>query len=134
MQTGSAIVRFNDMQASNGALFGCYIGGADHFLIQPYHSAPGCRYWSGANCLVKSVIASGVLAMAGNKAYKNGTAETGTLPTGTSLNTPQCYIGGYNSNSTLAGASNVYITAFAYYSATLTPQNIADLTTAIAAL
>jgi len=134
MQTGSAIIRFNDMQASNGALLGCYFSGNNHFLIQPYHSAPGCRYWSGANPLVTSVISSGVLAMAGDKAYKNGTAETGTLPTGSSTATPEMYIGGYNSNKTLTGASNVYITAFAYYSTTLTAQNIADLTTAMNAL
>jgi len=133
-QSHSVIIRFNDMQASNGALFGTWYSVNVHYLIQPYHSAPGCRYWSGSNPLVTSVIATGVLAIAGNKAYKNGTAETGTLPTGSSSAEPECYIGGYNSNNTLTGASNVYITAFAYYSATLTATEVANLTTAMAAL
>jgi hypothetical protein len=133
-QSHSAIIRFNDMQAGNGALFGAWYSRNVHYLIQPYHSEPGCRYWSGSNPLVTSVIATGVLAIAGNKAYKNGTAETGTLPTGSSSAKPECYIGGYNSNNTFTGASNVYITAFAYYSATLTATEVANLTTAMNAL
>jgi len=79
-------------------------------------------------------LTSGIMALAGVKSYLNGSPEadgSGSWNAGTNYS---IYIGGQHNIGGLAFGYVGYIQAIAIYNAQLTAQNIADLTTAMAAL
>jgi hypothetical protein len=78
-------------------------------------------------------IDSGTVAIAGNKAYSNGSL-VGTLTVGSVANTYKLYIGAINNNANIISFFNGIIKSLAIYNATLTAPQVAALTTAMAAL
>lgn len=91
----SWLIRFSNV-AVDGALFG---GGSTntHVMAYPRYS-DGKRYYdNGGEIGYSGALTSGVMAAAGNQAYKDGIAESGTIPpwsgTGTTLLIGGVYLG-----------------------------------------
>jgi len=80
-----------------------------------------------------SALANGVLILAGNKAYYNG-SEIGTLTVGTATGTRSIYIGAQNEMGTPLYFFSGTIQAAAIYNNTLSGAQAAALSTAMAAL
>lgn len=78
-------------------------------------------------------IDSGTVAIAGNKAYSNGSL-VGTLTVGSVANTYKLYIGAINNNANIISFFNGIIKSLAIYNATLTADQVAALTIAMNAL
>jgi len=80
-------------------------------------------------------IASGVLALAGDDGYRNGTLDYENANVGIGGATAvSFYLGAQHEGANAAAPYGGYIQAFAAYNSVLTAQNIADLTTAMNAL
>ena len=76
---------------------------------------------------------SGIVAIAGNKAYSDGEL-IGTLTVGTVANSYNIYIGAINNGNNIIAFFNGTIESCAIYNATLTSTQVGLLTTAMAAL
>lgn len=91
---------------------------------------------ASGNCVFEisdrwGVDPSGIVALTNSKGYRNGALDTDGIGNRTDLGGYYIGIGGRESYSfNFLG----YIQAIAFYSTTLTPTQIADLTTAMAAL
>lgn len=133
-QTWSAIVRCSDVTATTGRwLFGYYEGAGKLFGIIPVHATgPSVSYLNGGELKVAPSASSGVLAVAGAVGYRDGAAESGTIPAGSGA-LAAVFIGANNN-----GAANAWINgkiqAFAIYNAVLTPAQVAAISAAMAAL
>lgn len=125
----SAIIRFSDV-TNDGALFGFVTGNND---IEIFPNRSNVLYDNGTRLTIASVLTEGVLAVAGDKAYRNGVAEAGTMGPGADA-MGAIYVGARN----FAAAINLPIAgniqAFALYNATLTADEIAAVTAAMQAL
>jgi len=132
-QTWSAIVRFTDFaQTGFNALFGSSHAGGKGFIIARTASY---YYYNGGALNIATPLADGVSGFAGNKGYRNGVAETGTIGTD-GTNIYDIYIGTFNNvGSPTFGAGNTKkIQAFAIYDTVLTSTQMGLLSTAMAAL
>lgn len=129
-QTWSIIVRFSGLTLTNYvALVHCYDTTQAQFGLLQGASGSALYYRNGGQ-LLKTVATSGVLCVAGNVGYKDGTAETGTIGVPSGNITKALTIGASNEASVthfLAGD----IQALAIYSTTLSASDVAALTTAM---
>jgi hypothetical protein len=129
----SALVRFSG-RTNTGTLFGNFAAPANRIGITPYDYS-GVTYRNGPDPLYDKApsLDSGVLAVAGPTAYRNGSAETGSLGSWSGSVIGSLYIGAvYDYGVGRRYAGN--IEAFVIYSATLDAAQVAAVTTAMAAL
>lgn len=128
---GSVIVRFSGAVDGNN-LYGSLVAGNDgkDFFIDG--AATGLRYANGGR-LTKAVLTSGVVAVAGNTVYRNGSAESGTMTAASSTTIPIVILA-RNVNGGINSYSAVKIQALAIYNVTLTAGEVATITTAMQAL
>jgi len=134
----AAIVKFTNGGTVNYSfLFGARFAAGGYITgISPYDSFTGVRYF---NCHYSGEIkspkaTSGILAFSGASAYRNGTDETVTIPSGYSNNGLAYFIGGMNTNGALAQPTTAYIQAIAFYNTAITAAQVAAVSTAMAAL
>lgn len=126
--TWSMIVRTADEEANGNAVI-CGGASAQTFCLGGRFTATQAVYISGGFLAPTPIMSTGVLALAGNKAYRNGVAESGTL--GSSAGAFGAVLIGR------LGASNKFkgkVLAWAIYSSTLTAGEVATLTTLMNAL
>ena len=119
----SAMIRFTGATAEDDdVLFGQFSSGAS-VGIAVNRAAVGVRYFNGLNLDKAGGVSAGNLAVAGTSAYRNGVAETGTIPawSGTAVN--EIIIGG--STATAKRAGNVQ--ALLLSNITWTPSQVATL-------
>ena len=130
----SAIVRFSDTSGGGEyCLLGAYTNSTTGFLIQA-KTGTNHQYGNGGLLAKAGAIASGVLAFAGQTAYRDGSAETGTIAAG---NVPslQIYIGALNyQNGTAIQYEAGKIQAIAIYNVTLDAATVAAISTAMSLL
>lgn len=135
-QAWSIIARFSDVPAT--ATNRCLIGSAGPGAAAPYFGliprwSDGNAYYLNSGFLSKTPKANGVMAFAGNVAYHNGSAESGTITT--VAGTPYTlFIAARNEGGMAAAFLSGKIQALAIYSTTLTAGEVATITTAIQAL
>ena len=130
------IFRFSNKVGTAGTLGGSYnyTGSAGGMLIFPHNSSSKVSYYSPANFQVAPYLDSGVLALAGNKAYRNGSYDgtgSGALPAQNNN-----FWMGANFKSGEEDVNNIeaYMQAVAVYNITITASQISALTTAMNAL
>ena len=102
---------------------------SDRWEVDP--SGTGITYRNSSAVTVSPALTSGIVALTNSKGYRNGTLDTDGIGNQTDLGKFYIGIGGRETYSfNFLG----YIQAIAFYSTTLTSTQIADLTTAMAAL
>jgi hypothetical protein len=128
-QTWSMIVRFAGVTGSGGY----YICGAGnpYFALASRTNLNNVIYGNGNVLAVSPSMTSGVLAVVGNKGYRNGTIETGTIGTGSA--TSNALAIGAVQGVSVSGFLNGNIQALAIYNVNIAAY-ISALTTAINAL
>ncbi len=136
-QTWSAIIRFSNVSNGGGRwLFGVLsVDNSTMFGIQPIddQASPNVAYLNGKFVRVSPSLDNGVLGIAGNRGYRNGTADGSNITTNTGTLRNDLIIGACRT-SIITGFRSGYTQAFAIYNAALTSTNMSDLTTAMAAL
>ena len=133
----SVLVRFSMGSAYDGALLGSHDGGNRKLAIFPRWTDTLAYYQNGGESSKANGITSGVLAVAGNKAYRNGITEGITIPSWSGgASTIDIHIGqrnivGDKKNNYPISAS---IQAVAVYSDTLTAGEVNTCSTTMAEL
>lgn len=134
----TGIVRFINGALASYAYFGTQSSAGTIFAIFSNVGAPAGHYYNNGGSSYRKTphIGSGVLAVAGyNAAYRNGTAETGTINEAWSGTlTHALYIGARNNAGTTDQYCNANILAVAIYSTTLDATQVAEVSAAMAAL
>ncbi len=134
---GTYLIQFTSISGATSCLFASDpTGGSDdqRVMILPLLSST-IDYWNGgrAGATQTPTITGGILAMAGNKAYRNGTDEGVTLPAWIgSASTKQIYIGARNNADTADLFLTGKVQAFAKWSTTLTAPQMAAIAFALA--
>lgn len=130
----SMIVRFsNAVTANNCVPVGTFTSFSTAFFFNLANSTKTNFYYNGASLSKSPRSSSGVLAIAGQTAYRNGIAETGSIPVGSGTITSKIYLCALsvpNSSNYMRG----YIQAVAIYNTVLSPAQVLAITTAMAAL
>ena len=129
------IARYSGVLAATGSILGAR-SATPYFYMRPRSSAASGRsqYVWGAASLTGAALnqASGVVAMAGNACYFNGSLE-GSVSSTFSGSSVALFVGAYNNGSPADFfAGNVL--AVAIYNTTLTAPQVAAISTAMAAL
>jgi hypothetical protein len=138
--TWSAVVRFSSAALSTGAVFGhngpsfdrrfailTNVGGTS--IIYEYGRAAD----SSGLLTITATITTGVLAIAGNTAYRNGSAETGNITTVAYTTGLDIYIGAWNASGAGAFFSG-NIQGIAFYNSVLSAAQVLAVTNAVNAL
>ena len=135
-QTCSMIIRYTDAATTGGILAGVQMSmGTAFFGIQPLRTGSVVGYFSGSTALtISPSLANGVLAIAGNRAYRNGSQETGTMPVGSGTFKTPIYIGRMSGNESYPYYLSCKIQAIAIYNTTLSAAQVAAISSAMAAL
>ena len=129
----TAICKFSDATANGNAIFGSYTGNTTRFIIQI--GATNITYQQGFYTTVTPTLTAGVLAISGQRGYRNGTAEGSAISAWSGTATSQIAIGGYATSGTNVVANLTgKIQAVAIYSDTLSGAEVATLSAAMAAL
>lgn len=133
-QTRTAIVRVADSVA-NTAAFGAWNGSSVGIRILPVrgNNLDVIISHGGQLIVANEKTPTGVLAVAGATAYKNGAALTGSIGTSAATDVPELYIGAMNNNGTPSYFQGS-ILAFALYESVLTASQVAAVSAAMAAL
>lgn len=119
----TGIARFSNASGN------CVFEISDRWGVDP--SGTGITYRNNSAVTISPALTSGIVALTNSKGYRNGALDTDGIGNRTDLGKYYIGIGGRESYSfNFLG----YIQAIAFYSTTLTPTQIADLTTAMAAL
>lgn len=127
----SFIIRFNGT-ADGGVPIGTYKPNA-RFFVQLGSTV--VVYASGSLVVVSPQATSGVLAIAGQQGYRNGTADGAAISAWTDTTTLSIYIGAHSRSDT--GIGSYYtgsIQAIAIYNATLSAAQVSGISAAMAAL
>lgn len=126
-QNWSVICEFSDL-TNDGILFGCGNYGGKYFMIQPNNSDLFCRFLngSGVGLSVPPRVTSGIVGMAGNKAYVNGVQVAGDIPDLSVAITNSLYIGCRNMGAQMDFVA-VKMRRFAVYNVVLTPEQMLAL-------
>jgi len=137
-QFWSYIIKYSDAVGDAGWIFGLDggVGGPRFIGIQPRRFGNRVRFFNGGSADSSPQLVTGVLLIAGTKCFRDGVdsglalaAWGGTAPTNSLT------IGCINNPSGApADFLAVKIQAFAIYSFTLTAQEVADVSAAMAAL
>lgn len=131
------ICRYSNAPSGTGTLFGWYSSATSTgvYIFPNYLS--GVRYTYGFGAPSRADVApeltAGVLALTGENQYRNGVLD-GSITPYTVSTTPDLYILARNNGSGAENYSGAYIQAIAFYSGTLTSDQIAAVSTAMAAL
>lgn len=137
-QTWSAIIKFTDSGTNNNcALFGYAHTTNDGCMdIEPKMGFVNHAYSNGIvdGSSVSGVITAGTLAVAGNKAYKDGVDEGVTLTSVVGANSTPLYIGCMNAYGVAGRFCSSYIQAFAIYDVVLTEVQVQAIGTAMGLL
>jgi hypothetical protein len=132
-QTWSMIVQYAGYTPGNYHALCGTLNNPPSFLIQPGRGGTTVSYWHGSRFDKAPALAAGNLAIAGDTAYRDGSAESGTIPSAAGTHTYSIYVGAYNDKDpTNCITANVY--ALAIYNATLTEAEVAAVAAAMAAL
>lgn len=129
--TWSVIVRFsNGLTSDNSALYGHISASSRHYI--QYGSEGKRNYINGGTTVAGKApnVTTGVMAVAGNKAYYNGIDENLTVTTNGTGTPYDVFIGALH-RSTNANFTRAYIQAIAFYDTVLTPEQITAITDAI---
>lgn len=130
-QTWSAIIRFSNVSSGGGRwLFGVLsVDYATMFGIQPIddQATPNVAYLNGTYIRVLPSLGAGVLAIAGNRGYRNGTADGNNITTNTGTFRNDMLIGACRSIN-ITGYRAGHIQAFAIYNTAITAAQVAELT------
>jgi hypothetical protein len=129
-QDQSMILRLSDVSHEVTASFGMYNAEYIQFRISPWYSYSGQNliiYSNGYTITVNQLVTSGILCVAGNRGYRNGTIETGAIAG---------YGGGSPTSKILIGGTTWIgkVQAFAYYDTTLSQAQITAINNAMALL
>ena len=126
--SSTVLFRFSDAVNDTDNL---YLFGMAFFYLTPYRDiSSGTKYSNGGSInLVDGGTLAGVLGIAGNRAYKNG-SDVGEIPAGASPSLA-IEIGRYTG---LGLHTKAKIQAVAIYSSTLTAPQVAAVSAAMAAL
>lgn len=125
----SMIVRFSDISNAN-SIIGQFTNNA-RFFISPNQSGI-VVYGSGQFVTTSPGITSGVLAIAGQQGYRNGTADGASIGTWTTTASYAIILGARNLVPINYGAGKIQ--AAAIYNTTLTAPQVAAISAAMAAL
>ena len=131
-QIWSVIIRYSGVASSTvNALFGSWgtAGATPYFTIQP-RKTTGVGYGNGDLLTIATGLNGATLAFAGTTGYRNGIAESGSIPAAAGTFNP-IFIGGVNQAGTAARFIAGSIQAFAIYSITLTSSEVSSITTAM---
>jgi hypothetical protein len=137
--TMSVLVQFTNMTSAAGAfhdILGFYNDGTSGVWIAVgvTGTGPAHRYGNGAWVLtVETEITAGNLAIAGGEGYLNGSSE-GSGNTGGASSSTNFYIGATFYAAAAYNFTAAYIQAVAFYSDTLTDEQVATVAAAMAAL
>lgn len=129
----SMIARFSGVVGTGGNLIASYSGvEGTRFVIVPYNGDNKVYYQNGSYLGVSPGTTSGVLAVAGQQGYRNGSADGGTIGawSGTATQAIQIFRAPIGSPLYI----NCYLQAVAIYSTILTGSQVAAISTAMAAL
>ncbi len=110
-QTWAMLVRYTGATASQ-TMLGVYSGSDRFFALAGYYFNT-VTYWAGNAKNVSPALASGVIGLAGNKGYRNGVAESGTIPAGAGSITHAIYLLARNTTGTateqFSGSIQAYV-------------------------
>lgn len=131
------LVRFTGADTSNRLLWICGVDGGNYtrFYLSSNFITSGHIYGGGDFLVTGSVLTSGVMGVANNQGYLNGSADGSPMTAWSGTNTDVVFIGCLNSG----GGSPLYyftgnVQALVIYSDTLTSGEMASITTAMNAL
>jgi hypothetical protein len=131
----TVICKFSDAITVNAALFG-QLGATAHTYILPLYGGNSCQYLNGSpasGLIITGALTSGVLAIAGTKAYHDGSAEAGTISNGSGTTYP-ILIGGIQRVATRTNYITAYEQAVAIYDTPITAEQVLAVTNAMNAL
>lgn len=132
----SMIVRFSNKGGGDYYLCGESDGSfpSARFAIATQHSSTLHLFANGGSANISGEIFSGVLAVAGQSGYLNGSSETTTVPPWSGSTTLSVYLGARHISGAASGQFSGNIQAIAIYNTNVGATAIAALTTAINAL
>ena len=114
------------------ALMGCRSASNERFFIASRYNNDSHIYAHGSASVIAGLLTAGVMAMTPTNGYLNGTSETAVGTISGAL--PSLYLGGENNNGTLQNGLYGDLLAAAVYNAALTGDQVAAISTAMAAL
>jgi hypothetical protein len=128
----TVLVQFTDGSTdTDRTVFGCF-SGAVGFLVQ-VHTGGNHDYYNGGTLSKAGGVTSGNVGFAAKTAYRDGSAETGTIGAGTPP-ALEIYIAGLNFESSFVQGFVGKIQAFGVWSTTLTAPQVAAKAAAMAAV
>lgn len=129
----SMIVRYSGATGSGTVIVGSRVTGSETRFRFQWSDGTGVNYGSGGSVTVAPPLAAGVLGVAGQQGYRNGTADGGAISawSGTGV---AVYIGAQNLDGAAQLFASVSIQALAIYNTTLTASQILAVSNAMAAL
>ena len=134
-QSQSMIVAFTNVTGADGCLVGVNSATNRRFWLLANNDGDECRYGNGYDPDVKPDISAGVLAVAGDRGYRNGVVDTGVIGGYASPETPIPHtINIGRCPRTLSWYLAGYIQALAIYDVALSPGEVAVIAAAMAAL
>jgi hypothetical protein len=126
------VVRFTDA-ATNARIAGSEDAGDTRFGFRPYDGAASIRYGQGGSVNVAPGVQAGVLAVAGQRGYRNGAAEGAATAAWSGTTTRIIQMGAYLISGTRSFAA-CKIQALVIYNTTLTPTQVAAVSLAMSQL
>jgi hypothetical protein len=133
LPAGSVIIRIASV-SNAGYQIGAVFSSAARYAIGAMRGAgPSVRWVNGALVEVAPGVSSGVLAIAGTVAYRNGSQDSTGVGTSTAI-ALEMLIGCLNNEGTPGLFSDGAIISVAIYSSTLTATQVAAITAAMQAL
>lgn len=131
-QSQSVLIQFSDVGAGNNYMLGSSNGAGNNFLLTPQHSG-NVRYFNGGSVFVSPNLTAGNIGLAGNRGYRNGTAE-GAGMSAWSGSGIAIYIGARNNAGSPADYVNAYVQAVAIYDNDIGASAMLAVATEMAAL
>lgn len=132
----SAIGRFENCIADvNKTMFGSYGGNSTYFILQPKVVGANNHYYlnGGLSAGIVPRLSSGVMAIAGQSGYLNGSLETSTIGNWSGTNTRPIYLMCYNDQGNPAIPLIGYFVGLALYRSILTPTQVSKVCDRLAA-
>lgn len=128
------LVQFTNAPTGLSVIVGCIGLGDTRFFICPGNGSSNVFYGDGAELAVPPNLVSGNLALAGNRAYRNGTVEGDAIGAASGNPGRDIWIGCANSNGSPGFNSASKVRAVAIYNINIGATAVAAVATAMAAL